>query len=155
MADDAPTTPPVGVPMSDAEAAAKAARIAKGHANLLPPCKPGETRNPSGKNGRKQAAALIKWLEEPSTDPDKMRIERVWEKLYLAALKGSVPAGKVLVEQHGGRPKQQIDLSSVDGSMSPHGSDSVSSALRSALAAKLADEVKPAPEAPADDGAPK
>ena len=114
MADDANAAPPV-----DAEAAAKAARIAKGHANLLPPCKPGETRNPSGKNGRKQAAALIKWLEEPSTDPDKMRIERVWEKLYLAALKGSVPAGKVLVEQHGGRPKQQIDLSSDDGTILP------------------------------------
>ena len=120
MADDAPTTPPVEAPAPDAEAAAaKAARIAKGHANLLPPCKPGETRNPSGKNGRKQAAALIKWLEEPSTDPGKMRIERVWEKLYLAALKGSVPAGKVLVEQHGGKPRQAVDLSSDDGTILP------------------------------------
>jgi hypothetical protein len=116
MSDDAPrpTLTPEG-------AAAKAAELkAKRCANLLPPIKPGETRNPTGNNGRKKQAALIRWLEEATEKGHpQTRIERVWQAMYLEAIKGDVNAGKALMEQHGGKPRQQLDLSSEDGTMSP------------------------------------
>jgi hypothetical protein len=141
MADDAP--PPALTP--EEEAAAKAARIAKGHANLVPIPK-GETRNPTGINGRKKQAALIRWLEEASeAGADKSRIERVWQAMYLEAIKGDVNAGKALMEQHGGKARQQIDLSSEDGTMSPARADEVSAAAIAMMEAQKN----------ADDGASK
>jgi len=115
MADEAPTTPPVEPPREHTPEERKAANLARARANLLPPCKPGEVRNPTGKNGRTQHAALVKWLEQPSTDPEMSRIERVWQATYLAALKGSSPDRKILIEQHGGKPKQQVQVSGGEG----------------------------------------
>jgi hypothetical protein len=102
------------------EESAKQARIARGRANLLPPIKPGETRNPTGANGRKQQAKLIRWLEEATAKgTDETRIEAVWKAMYLRAIKGDVNAGKTLMEQHGGKPRQQLDLSNEDKSLGP------------------------------------
>lgn len=104
MADDATTTPPVATPELTPEEV-RAARIEKAKRNLMPPCKKGQVLNPKGINGRKRAAGLIRWLEEPSdSDEQKTRAEVVWQKLYLATLKGSVQAGKVLLEQCGRPP---------------------------------------------------
>ena len=116
MADDAPTPE-----LTPEEASAKAAELkAKRCANLMPPTKPGEVRNPTGNNGRKKQAALIRWLEEATEKGQpQTRIERVWQAMYLEAIKGDVNAGKALMEQHGGKPRQQLDLSSEDGTMSP------------------------------------
>jgi hypothetical protein len=115
MADDAPKTPE----QVSAEDARRAAIRAKRMANLLPPVAPGEVRNPGGKNGREQRDKLIRWLEQPSTDDTMTRIERVWQATYLAALKGSAPDRKTLIEQHGGKPRSQLDLSNDDESLLP------------------------------------
>jgi hypothetical protein len=132
-------------------AAAKAAELkAKRCANLLPPIKPGETRNPTGNNGRKKQAALIRWLEEATEKGQpQTRIERVWQAMYLEAIKGDVNAGKALMEQHGGKPRQQLDLSSEDGSMSPLGPAKIALDLRAAIEAEKA---RLAEEKPADAG---
>lgn len=134
MADvaDAPVGP-------DEEERKKAEARARRLANLLPPCKPGETRNREGKNGRTQRAALVRWLEEPSTDPSMSRIERVWQACYLAALKGSAPDRKTLIEQHGGKPPVAVDMTSSDGSMSPARADGVAAQLRAVIQARKAD----------------
>ena len=115
MSDDAPKPA-----LTPEEEAAKQARIARGRANLLPPIKPGETRNPNGNNGRKKQAALIRWLEEATEKGQpQTRIERVWQAMYLEAIKGDVNAGKALMEQHGGKPRQQLDVSNEDKSLAP------------------------------------
>jgi len=84
----------------------KADLRAKRMANLLPPIKPGESRNKSGSNGRTQHAALVRWLEEKSNDGTLTRIERVWQASYLAALKGAAIDRRTLIEQHGGKPRE-------------------------------------------------
>jgi hypothetical protein len=87
---------------------------------LLPPIKPGEVRNKTGKNGREARAALSQFLEEPSeTDKGKTRFRRVLEKLYAKAIAGDTQAARTLVEQHAGKPQQALDLSSEDGTLRP------------------------------------
>ena len=118
MADDAPTPPPAITP--EEEAAAKAARIAKGRANLLPPPKPGERRNPTGANGRTKNAVVVAFLDAPcATGEEKTRFQRLLESGYLRALKGDGVVWKTFVEQYAGKAKQQIDLSNDDGSILP------------------------------------
>jgi len=87
---------------------------------LLPPIKPGEVRNPTGKNGREGRAEMSQFLKEPSeTDKGKTRFRRVLEKLYAKAIAGDTQAAKTLVEQHIGKPQQAVDLSSDNGSLRP------------------------------------
>lgn len=87
---------------------------------LLPPIKPGEVRNKTGKNGREGRAELSQYLDDPSeTDKGKTRFRRVLEKLYAKAIAGDTQAAKTLVEQHVGKPKQALDLSNEDGTLRP------------------------------------
>ena len=111
-------TPQAGILNSEDQLAAeKRARQRRG---LLPPIKPGEVRNPTGKNGREARAAISQFLEEPSeTDKGKTRFRRVLEKLYAKAIAGDTQAAKALVEQHAGKPQQAVDLSSEDGTLRP------------------------------------
>ena len=111
-------TPQAGILNSEDQLAAeKRARQRRG---LLPPIKPGEVRNPTGKNGREARAAISQFLEEPSeTDKGKTRFRRVLEKLYAKAIAGDTQAAKALVEQHAGRPQQAVDLSNEDGTLRP------------------------------------
>jgi hypothetical protein len=53
------------------------------------------------------------------------------------------------MEQHGGKPRQQLDLSSEDGSMSPLGPAKIALDLRAAIEAEKA---RLAEEKPADAG---
>ena len=101
----------------DSIAAEKRANQRRG---LLPPIKPGEVRNKTGKNGREARAAISQFLEEPSeTDKGKTRFRRVLEKLYAKAIAGDTQAAKTLVEQHVGKPQQALDLSNEDATLRP------------------------------------
>jgi hypothetical protein len=113
---------------------------------LLPPIKPGEVRNKTGKNGREARAAISQFLEEPSeTDKGKTRFRRVLEKLYAKAIAGDTQAAKTLVEQHAGKPKQSMDLSNEAG-------DLVLPTVRIHFVNPRADDLPPATEAPKVDG---
>ena len=101
----------------DQLAAAKRANQRRG---LLPPIKPGEVRNKTGKNGREARAVISQFLEEPSeTDKGKTRFRRVLEKLSAKAIAGDTQAARTLVEHHAGKPQQAVDLSSEDGTFRP------------------------------------
>jgi hypothetical protein len=90
----------------------------------LRPVKPGEVRNPTGKNGRNRAELFRAWAEKSPTligDKDKSRIENVWEKTYQRAMDGRrkdcTLASKVIIEQYQGIPKAALELSNPDGSL--------------------------------------
>lgn len=85
--------------------------------------KPGDpSRNPTGKNGRVRREIVAAFMEEPSgSDPDICKGRRVLESIYRRALKGSDQAAKTLLEHWKGKPSQEVDLTSSDGSMSPLG----------------------------------
>jgi len=105
---------------TSAEDQVAAEKRASQRRGLLPPIKPGEVRNKTGKNGREARAALSQFLEEPSeTDKGKTRFRRVLEKLYAKAIAGDTQAAKTLVEQHAGKPQQAVDLSNEDGTLRP------------------------------------
>lgn len=126
-----------------------------GWANLRPPIQKGEVRNPKGNNGRVRAEVVAAFLEESTeTDPNVCKGRKVLEKTYAQALKGNVQAQKLLIEHWKGKPKQQLDLSSEDGSMSPMGPDTVGDAIRDAIERKKKEQS--VQEAPADvDAGPK
>jgi hypothetical protein len=111
-------TPQAGILSSEDQLAAeKRARQRRG---LLPPIKPGEVRNKTGKNGREARAVISQFLEEPSeTDKSKTRFRRVLEKIYAKAIAGDTQAARTLVEQHAGKPHQALDLSNEDGTLRP------------------------------------
>lgn len=117
-------------------AAAAAARKARGYANLRPP-KPGEVRNPKGNNGRKRNELVAEILEEPDEDvKESTRIREVvlaTVKLAKSGEIGASAAQKTLIEQYGGKPKAQVDLTSSDGSMSPSGGLETSGERRARL----------------------
>jgi len=122
-------------------------------ANLRPAQK-GEVRNPDGKNGREGSEAWRKFLDAfDPTDKSKTRRLRMHETWYELILEKDTNALKLGVEQDMGRAKQQIDLTSEDGSMSPLGHDSVADALRAAIDERRRAKELPAQEQPADDGA--
>jgi hypothetical protein len=113
---------------------------------LLPPIKPGEVRNKTGKNGREGRAELSQFLEDPSeTDKGKTRFRRVLEKLYAKAIAGDTQAAKTLVEQHVGKPKQSMDLSNEAG-------DLAIPTVRIHFVNPRADDLPPATETAKADG---
>ena len=115
MSDETPQDESLSA--EDQLAAEKRARQRRG---LLPPIKPGEVRNKTGKNGREARAVISQFLEEPSeTDKGKTRFRRVLEKLYAKAIAGDTQAAKALVEHHAGKPQQAVDLSNEDGTLRP------------------------------------
>lgn len=144
--------------------ATKAERLAKRMANLRP-AKRGEVRNPTGKNGRTRSELIAAFLEKADDTElgrnmakklglpaDSPRIVVVLQRLYTMGLGKSEPALKTLAEFFGGKPRQQVDLSSEDGSMSPLGRDSLGDALRAAIEEKrrAAAAEKQVQEPPAD-----
>ena len=129
-------------------------------ANLRKPFGKGECHNPEGKNGRTRAEFVAAFLERADDTAigkamirklglpeDTPRIAAILQRDFIAGLGKSEQARKGLREAYAGRPKQQVDLSSEDGSMSPMGPDSVVDSLRAAIEAKRA-------ETPAQQGAP-
>jgi hypothetical protein len=115
--------------------------IEKRKRNLRPPIRPGESRNPTGRNGRDKNKVVVDFLDAlDNKDPDKRtRIQVLLDSMYLRARLGNGVAMRYLAEQYTGKAKQQIDLSSEDGTMSPTRLDAVASQLKAAMAAKLAD----------------
>ena len=90
----------------------------------LKPIKPGEVRNPTGKNGRNRADLFRAWAEKCPLvigDKDKSRIENVWEKTYQRAMDGRRKDcglhAKIIVEQYQGIPKSSLEVSNPDGSL--------------------------------------
>jgi hypothetical protein len=86
---------------------------------LRPGARPGEARNPTGYNGRDKSKIVIEFLEMKDATKDKPRILVLLESMYVRAQLGHSVAMRALCEQYLGKPKQAIDVSSSDGSMSP------------------------------------
>ena len=88
-----------------------------------PPIKPGEVRNPAGKNGQSEAhAELMRILNEPGDKPDKTWLRLVVEETIHSALipgRNGASDRKLLVEKATGKAKESIDLSNSDGSLGP------------------------------------
>lgn len=90
-------------------------------ANLLK-SKPGDPPlNPTGKNGRSaNHLAFLEWLDGKAPNQDATRIDNVRRAVYVSSLvpglKGAADR-KLIIEQYHGKAKQQIDLSSDDGSV--------------------------------------
>jgi hypothetical protein len=84
----------------------------------LKPAKPGEVRNPTGKNGREGSEAWRKFLDmydaEETNKSRRLCMHETWYKLIRS---GDANALKLGVEQDQGKAKQQIDLSNEDGSL--------------------------------------
>ena len=121
MADDSPFPP------------SKRGTNPRSLANLRPHVKGDPSRNPEGHNGRVRAERVAEFLEAPEdTDiglkiirklglPDNTpRIDVLLHREFLAGLGKSDLARKGLREQYAGRPRQQMDLTSSDRSMSPN-----------------------------------
>jgi len=140
-------------------------------ANLIK-SKPGDpSRNPTGKNGRTRVERIAKILEGAAATSvelamvkklglpeDTPLIDALVHREVIAGLGKSDAARKGLREQYAGRPRQQVDLSSEDGSMSPLGPDSIGDTLRAAIAERrkaAQQEAEPQPEAPANDAGAK
>jgi hypothetical protein len=121
MADDSPFPPD------------KRGTNSRSLANLRPR-KPGDPPlNPEGHNGRTRAERVAKILEAPAATgkelemvrklglpDDTPMIDAILHCEILAGLGKSDLARKGLREQFAGRPRQQVDLSSSDRSMSPN-----------------------------------
>jgi hypothetical protein len=114
MSDDSPF-PPNDAPV---ETPKRRGNIA----NLLPPIKPGEVRNPKGNNGRQRMAEFRAWADEKTTPESKLtRAQNVWNALYATAIDRKrgmqhVAAGKVFVEQYQGKPVTPVEMTGKDGS---------------------------------------
>ena len=99
----------------------------------LHPQKAGEPGpNPTGKNGRTRGEYVAKFLDAPADTEielqlvrklglpdDTPRIDVVLRREFIASLGKSERGRQGLREQYAGKPRQQMDLSSEDGSMSP------------------------------------
>lgn len=81
----------------------------------LRPIQKGEVRNKTGNNGRTRSEFIAAWLDKPDKeDPGKRpRIEIVLEREY-EHTKKSDQACKNLREAYGGKPRQQVDVTSDD-----------------------------------------
>lgn len=94
----------------------------------LKPAKKGEVRNPTGNNGRRRSEFIAKFLEEADDTlegrklveaagcpPDTSRIKALLQKDFLVAMdKGDFSRSK-LIEQYGGKPRQQMEVTTPDG----------------------------------------
>ena len=99
----------------------------------LHPQKAGEPGpNPTGKNGRTRGEYVAKFLDAPADTEielqlvrklglpdDTPRIDVILRREFIASLGRSERGRQGLREQYAGKPRQQMDLSSEDGSMSP------------------------------------
>lgn len=85
--------------------------------NLLPPIRPGESRNPTGKNGRDKNKIIVDFLEacDAKDHGKRARILVLLEAMYLRARLGNGAAMKFLGEQFFGKAKQQIELTGENG----------------------------------------
>ena len=123
--------------------------------NLRPSVKGEPSRNPEGHNGRTRAERVAKILDGKAATEielamvrklglpdDTPLIDALVHREVLAGLGKSDLARKGLREQYAGRPKQQVDLSSEDGTMSPAKADAVAETAIAQLEA----------ETPEDDG---
>jgi hypothetical protein len=96
----------------------------KGIANLKP-IKPGEVRNPTGKNGQEWLTAFrdyfATWDSVPVRKGRKAvkiegeRAELVRRALFMNALAGDTQAQKIITEQLQGRPMQSVEVSGPGG----------------------------------------
>lgn len=143
-------------------AATKAERRSRSLANLEKnKIKKGEVRNPRGLNGRQRSEHVAAFLDQPEDTErgralirrlglpdDTPRIDVILHREFRDALGKGGLARKGLREQYAGKPRQQVDMSSDDGSMSPLGRDSVAEALRVAIAEKRKAAEKEAATAP-------
>jgi len=104
----------------------------KGWANLRPAA-PGEVRNKDGINGRHRADYIAAFLDRADNTElgrrmivnlgmpaDTPRIDALIQRDVLAGLGPNENARRLLIEQYGGRAKQQVDVTSSDRSMSPN-----------------------------------
>jgi len=101
-------------------------------ANLRPRHKGDPSPNKTGYNGRNRADRVAAFLEEVDDTTIGKRLQatigcpgvsRIYALLHREWLRGmgkSEIASKTLIEQWAGRPKQQVDLTSSDRSMSPN-----------------------------------
>ena len=64
--------------------------------------KPGEVRNPWGRNGAESRVTVRRFMEE--MDGDRKRVRAVLESMYTAASSGNDAAAKLLIEHGYGRP---------------------------------------------------
>jgi hypothetical protein len=94
--------------------------------NLTNPIRPGEVRNPTGKNGSEWLTALRDYFANPHDEKlearligkgnqGKTRFELALRALFLNAIRGETPAQKVVTEQLAGRPLQQVEVTGPDG----------------------------------------
>ena len=152
MSDDSPFPP------------SKRGKNPRSLANLKPRHKGDPNPNKTGFNGRTRGERVASILEGPAVTEieramirrlglpdDTPLIEAIVHREIAAAFGKSDLARKGLREQYAGKPRQQVDLSSEDGTMSPYGADSVSSKLRAEIASVTADASEATAEAPADD----
>ena len=120
MSDDSPFPP------------SKRGKNPRSLGNLRPGVKGEPSRNPAGNNGRTRAETVANFLEETDDTamgktllekvgcPGGTRIRGLLHREWLAGMGKSDLARKTLIEQYAGRPKQQLDLTSSDRSMSPN-----------------------------------
>jgi hypothetical protein len=133
----------------------------KSLANLHPGAAPdGGSHNKKGVNAFSEVhAELVKFLRDPDTEFDRSDRTRVQALMSCAFVSGMIdgkdgaPDRHWLLNQVVGKPRERIDLSSEDGSMSPLGPDSVADALRVAIEERRKLKQKP-PEEPAKQEAP-
>lgn len=93
--------------------------------NLKPPIKPGEVRNPTGKNGSEWLKAFRDFFEEvpteklprgaPRRDPNDNRHIIGLRALFRNMVLGSEPSLKLGIEQLQGRARQHIEVSGAAG----------------------------------------
>lgn len=97
-------------------------------AGLRPAVKGEPSRNPTGKNGHRARQELVadilaeKEDDPKAPQPGETRIRNVVLALAretYAGGPGAQAAGKTLLEQFAGKARQQVDLSSEDGSLRP------------------------------------
>jgi hypothetical protein len=143
--------------MDDAQSDSGRGKNPNSLANLKP-FQPGVSGNKTGTNGFKKAQArLFKFMAALDKERGEGKSSRTFHLLdaaYQSALiigpKGASDR-KLLLEQLAGKARQQFDLSSEDGSMTPVRTDGILSALQAAIAAKQSDEDRQG-ESGQDDG---
>jgi|GEM_PF-3200988 hypothetical protein len=153
MADDSPFPP------------SKRGKNPRSLGNLRPRRKGDPPLNPTGSNGRQRSEVIAAFLEEKDDTPigkalmakvgcpDGTRIRGLLYREWLAGMGKSDMARKTLLEQYGGKPRVQMEVSGPNGG--PISTDNVSAILsleemaaRFLRATRIAQEVLAAEAAP-------
>jgi len=99
-------------------------------ANLRPHRKGEPSPNKTGFNGRTRSEVIAAFLEEKDDTPlgkslmakvgcpDGSRIRGLLHREWLAGMGKSDMARKTMIEQYGGKPRMQMDVTNDDGSLS-------------------------------------